>query len=56
MMMTSGSDNALCGRLLLIDADVACARQTGEGLAEALLVAPRVTQVATGRSAVDMLR
>ncbi|WP_240549635.1 sigma-54-dependent transcriptional regulator [Devosia salina] len=56
MMMTSGSDNALCGRLLLIDADVACARQTGEGLAGALLVAPRVTQVATGRSAVDMLR
>src|SRR5690606_7527345 len=56
MTMTSGSDNALCGRLLLIDADVACARQTGDALCEALLVAPRITQAESGRAAADLLR
>ncbi|SMQ59186.1 two-component system, repressor protein LuxO [Devosia lucknowensis] len=56
MTMTSGSDNALCGQLLLIDADAACARQTGSTLREALLVAPRVTHSAGGRAAADLLR
>lgn len=56
MTMTSGSDNALCGRLLLIDADVACARQIGEALSETLLVAPQITQTSGGRAAADLLR
>ncbi|MBJ3784810.1 sigma-54-dependent Fis family transcriptional regulator [Devosia sp. MSA67] len=54
--MTSGSDNALCGRLLLIDADVACARQTGKILGETLLVAPEITHAQNGRAAVELLR
>ena len=56
MTTTSGSDNALCGRLLLIDADVACADRTGETLRESLLVAPQITHSANGRDAADRLR
>ena len=56
MTMTSGSDNALCGRLLLIDADVACAGRTGETLRESLLVAPQITHSGSGRAALDLLR
>ncbi len=56
MTMTSASDTALCGRLLLIDADVACSRQTGEALCEALLVAPEITHASGGRNGADLLR
>ena len=56
MTMTSGSENALCGRLLLIDADAACARRTGTELSAALLVAPRITEANSGRAAADLLR
>lgn len=56
MMMTSGSDNTLCGRLLLIDSDSACARQTCSELAGALLVAPQITHAGAGRDAFELLR
>lgn len=56
MTTTTGSDNALSGRLLLIDSDSGCARRTGEALAEALLVAPRVSFADSGHDAADMLR
>ena len=56
MTKTSGSDNVLCGRLLLIDHDAACARQTSAELTEALLVAPQITHAGTGREAADHLR
>lgn len=56
MTMTTGSDTALSGQLLLIDSDRDCARRTGAALADALLVAPRVTIAENGRLAAERLR
>ena len=56
MIKTSGSDKTLCGRLLLIDSDSACARQTSAELLDSLLVAPQITHAAAGREAADYLR
>jgi two-component system repressor protein LuxO len=56
MTTTCGSDNALCGRLLLVDADAEGARRIGDALGEALLVSPKISVAETGRSAADMLR
>ncbi|ODT83534.1 MAG: sigma-54-dependent Fis family transcriptional regulator [Pelagibacterium sp. SCN 64-44] len=54
--MTSGSDNALSGQLLLIDSDIEGARAMGETLREALLVAPKVSVADNGRVAAEKLR
>ena len=56
MAMNSGLDNALSGRLLLIDSDAEAAARTGESLSEALLCTPRVEVARTGREALDLLR
>lgn len=56
MAMTSGLDNALSGRLLLIDSDAEAAFQIGESLSQALLCTPAVTLAKSGREALDMLR
>ena len=56
MTMTSGSENALNGQLLLIDSDGDCARRMGRALGEKLLVAPRVSIVDNGRMAAERLR
>lgn len=56
MTTTSGSENALCGRLLLIDGDAASARQTSMELSGALLVAPQITLATRGREAAELLR
>ncbi|WP_449396691.1 sigma-54-dependent transcriptional regulator [Devosia riboflavina] len=56
MAMISGHDNALSGRLLLIDSDAEAASQIGESLSQALLCTPAVTLVKSGREALDMLR
>ncbi|OAM76487.1 sigma-54-dependent transcriptional regulator [Devosia elaeis] len=54
--MTSGSDNALNGQLLLIDSDGDSARRMGRALSEKLLVAPRVAIAENGRLAAEKLR
>ncbi len=56
MTMTSGSDNALSGQLLLIDNDGDGARFLGDALSEALLVAPKVCVAESGRAAIELLR
>ncbi|MGV3575943.1 MAG: sigma-54-dependent transcriptional regulator [Devosia sp.] len=56
MAMNSGLDNALSGRLLLIDSDAEAASQIGESLSQALLCTPAVTLAKSGREALDMLR
>jgi two-component system, repressor protein LuxO len=56
MTMTSGSDNALCGRLLIIDADSDCAGSVGAALTAAMVVAPEVSVAQSGRHAAEMLR
>src|SRR5690606_27896826 len=56
MTMTSGSDNALNGQLLLIDSDGDSARRMGRALSEKLLVAPRVAIAENGRLAAEKLR
>lgn len=56
MAMNSGLDNALSGRLLLIDSDAEAAFQIGESLSQALLCTPVVTLAKSGREALDMLR
>jgi two-component system, repressor protein LuxO len=56
MTMTSGSDNALCGRLLIIDADSDCAGSVGAALTAAMVVAPEVSVAPSGRHAAEMLR
>src|SRR5690606_8482701 len=56
MAMTTASEVALSGQLLLIDRNGEGARQTGAALSEALLAAPRIVVVETGRAAADTLR
>jgi len=56
MAMSTGSDVALCGQLLLIDRDGASARQTGAALSSALLSAPDVIVAGNGHMALDLLR
>lgn len=56
MTTMSASDNVLSGRLLLIDADTACASSTGAALCDALLVAPQMSVADNGRSALEKLR
>lgn len=56
MTMTTGSGNALSGKLLLIDADPASARDLGRSLSQALLSGPQVKLADCGRSALDLLR
>jgi two-component system repressor protein LuxO len=54
--MNSGLDNALSGRLLLVDSDAEAASRIGESLSEALLCTPSVVVAKSGREALDMLR
>ncbi len=56
MTMTSGSENALSGQLLLIDNDGDGARFLGDALSDALLVAPKVSVAENGRAAIELLR
>ena len=56
MTMTAGSEPALSGQLLLIDADAQSARTVGETLSEALLVSPEVIVAESGRAAIEHLR
>ncbi|WIY53417.1 sigma-54 dependent transcriptional regulator [Devosia sp. YIM 151766] len=56
MTVTSGSDNALSGQLLLIDSDADSARSLGGALSAALLVAPQVCFAGNGRMAAEQLR
>lgn len=56
MTKTSGSDNALSGRLLLIDADAGFAAGLGRSLSQALLVAPDICLVESGRGGAEQLR
>ncbi len=56
MTMTSGSDNALSGQLLLIDNDGDGARLLGDALSDALLVVPKVSVAENGRAAIELLR
>jgi len=56
MAMNSGLDNALSGRLLLIDSDAETACRTGESLSQALLCSPQVKVARNGREAIELLR
>lgn len=56
MAMNSGLDNALSGRLLLIDSDAEAASRIGESLSEALLCTPTVAVAKNGRDALELLR
>jgi len=56
MTMTTASDFALSGRLLLIDRDGEQARRTGAALSAALLTAPEVLVAESGRLAAERLR
>jgi two-component system repressor protein LuxO len=56
MAMNSGLDNALSGRLLLVDGDAEAAARMGESLSRALLCAPIVELVSSGREALEVLR
>jgi two-component system repressor protein LuxO len=56
MAMNSGLDNALSGRLLLIDSDAETASAQGESLRHALLCAPQVDIAKGGKEALELLR
>ncbi|WP_245622476.1 sigma-54-dependent transcriptional regulator [Devosia epidermidihirudinis] len=56
MAMHNRSDGQPNGRLLLIDRDDACAQLVAETLTQSLASAPRITVVASGRQAADLLR
>ncbi len=56
MAMNSGLDNALSGRLLLIDSDAEAAFQIGESLSQSLLCTPSVALAKCGREALELLR
>lgn len=56
MAMNAGLDQALSGRLLLIDSDAEAASRTGESLSEALLCAPKVMVARSGKEALELLR
>ncbi|WP_245895037.1 sigma-54-dependent transcriptional regulator [Devosia submarina] len=56
MAMHSRTDSEATGRLLLIDRDEDCARAITETLGESLGAATRISVVAGGRQAADLLR
>ncbi|MCW5723070.1 MAG: response regulator, partial [Devosia sp.] len=56
MAMQNGQENALCGRLLLVDKDAETGRRTGESLCQAMLVPPQVSIATCGREAAELLR
>ncbi|MFD1252991.1 Luminescence regulatory protein LuxO [Devosia equisanguinis] len=56
MTMTTGSEVALSGQVLLIDRDGSSARVIGASLRESMLVTPEVTVVEAGRAAAELLR